>query len=66
VIGRFLQENPPAVVLGFAWPLALAIILQRSGRAIFLKAAALTFLVLSAGGIIALIAGLTLRSDWQG
>ena len=65
MISRFLQENPPAVVLGFAWPLALAIILQRTGRAIFLKAAALTFLVLSAGGIIALIAGLTLRSDWQ-
>jgi len=66
VLGRFLQDNPPAVVLGFAWPLALGIILQRTGRVMFLRAAAITFLVMSAGGIVALLAGLTLRSDWQG
>jgi tetratricopeptide (TPR) repeat protein len=65
VLSRFLQENPPAVVLGFAWPLALGIILQRTGRGIFLKAAAVTFLVMSVGGIVAMITGLTLRSDWQ-
>jgi tetratricopeptide (TPR) repeat protein len=65
LVGRFLQDNPPAVVLGFAWPLLLGIILQRTGREIFLKAAAITFLVMSSGGIIALVAGLTLRSDWQ-
>jgi tetratricopeptide (TPR) repeat protein len=65
LIGRFVQENPPALVLGFAWPLALGLILQRTGREVFLKAAAITFLVLSVGGLAALIAGLTLRSDWQ-
>jgi tetratricopeptide (TPR) repeat protein len=65
VIGRFVQENPPALVLGAAWPLALGLILQRTGREMFLKAAAITFFVLSAGGVVTLIAGLTLRADWQ-
>jgi tetratricopeptide (TPR) repeat protein len=61
-ISLFVQAHPPAVVLGFAWPLAIGIILRRTGRSVFLPAAAVTFCLLSLGGCLALAASLLVTS----
>jgi tetratricopeptide (TPR) repeat protein len=63
IIIRFLQENPPVVVLGFAWPLVLGILLRRTGRAFFLPAAAVAFFIMSLGGILNILAGISVNSD---
>ncbi len=63
VISRFVQTNPPAVLLGFAWPLMLGLILRRTRLWIFLPAAAVTFFILSLGGWLTLVAGFWMTAD---
>ena len=55
---EFLRENPPVLVLIGAWPLALGLMLRRTRWPELVKAGAVTFLVLSIGGV------LTATSDW--
>jgi tetratricopeptide (TPR) repeat protein len=55
----FLEAHPPAHVLINAWPLILGLALRRTGRRDLLIAGALTFLVLSIGGLLAAFA------DWS-
>jgi hypothetical protein len=62
-VSQFVQTNPPAVLLGFAWPLVLGLILRRTQRWIFLPAAAVTFFILSLGGWLALVAGFWMTVD---
>ena len=62
-LSKFAQTNPPAVLLGFAWPLFLGLLLRRTGRWIFLPAAAVTFLILSVGGWLTLVAGFWVTVD---
>ncbi len=54
-----LIENPPTNVVLFAWPMALGLWLWYSRRRELVKAAALTFLILSIGGALATLA------DWS-
>lgn len=62
-LGRFLQEHALPVLLMMSWPLIVGLILRRTGGHVYLVAAAITFLVLSAGGIAHLVEGLSLRYD---
>ena len=62
-VSRFVQTNPPAVLLGFAWPLMLGLILRRTRLWIFLPAAAVTFFILSLGGWLTLVAGFWMTAD---
>ena len=62
-VSRFVQSNPPGVLLGFAWPLMLGLILRRTRLWIFLPAAAVTFFILSLGGWLALVAGFWMTAD---
>jgi tetratricopeptide (TPR) repeat protein len=55
----FLNANPPVYVLISVWPLLLGLALWRSQWRELVKAGALTFLVLSIGGVITAIA------DWS-
>jgi tetratricopeptide (TPR) repeat protein len=60
-VGRwkwFFDENPPIVLLSVAWPLFLSLALRRTRWPELLKAGALTFLILSIGGVLSMIA------DW--
>jgi tetratricopeptide (TPR) repeat protein len=54
----FLRENPPVFVLIGAWPLVLGLSLRRTRWPELVKAGALTFLILSIGGV------LTAMADW--
>ncbi len=61
-IGRwngFLDENPPLALLGSAWPLILGLALRRTRWSELLKAGALTFAILSIGGVLSMVA------DWS-
>jgi tetratricopeptide (TPR) repeat protein len=58
-LGWFLQDNHPIVALAAAWPLLLAAVLRRTKWPELLKAVAVTFLILSIGGVLALTA------DWN-
>ncbi len=62
VITGFLHENPPAVLLGSAWPLILGLSLRKSGGRELLVAGAVTFVILSLGGFLNLLAAMYLRS----
>jgi tetratricopeptide (TPR) repeat protein len=62
-VSRFLQTNPPALLLGFAWPLMMGLILRRTRRWTFLPAAAVTFFILSLGGWLTLVAGFWMKAD---
>jgi hypothetical protein len=62
-VSRFVQSNPPAVLLGFAWPLMLGLILRRTQLWIFLPAAAVAFFILSLGGWLTLVAGFWMTAD---
>ena len=62
-LGRYLQDNPPIVVLGSSWPLILGLILRRTRNRGLLVAAAVTFFILSLGGILGIAARLILRTD---
>jgi tetratricopeptide (TPR) repeat protein len=57
MIGRFVQEHHPIIALSFAWPLLLGIALRKTRWPQLLPAVAITFLILSIGGILALTAG---------
>ncbi len=57
--GWFFQENHPFVVLGSAWPLMMGLALRWTRWLELLKAGALTFLILSIGGL------LTILADWS-
>ena len=57
MIGRFVQEHHPIIALTFAWPLLLGIALRKARWPQLLPAVAITFLILSIGGILALTAG---------
>jgi tetratricopeptide (TPR) repeat protein len=60
-IGRwtlFFGENPPIFLLGSAWPLFLGLALRRTRWPELLKAGALTFSILSVGGLLSMVA------DW--
>jgi tetratricopeptide (TPR) repeat protein len=52
--GQFIQENDPVVIMTAAWPLILGIALRRTGWPELLRAAAVTFLILSIGGVLEL------------
>ncbi len=54
----FFAANQPIILLCSAWPLALGLILRRTRWPELLKAGALTFLILSVGGVLSMIA------DW--
>src|SRR5262249_23494512 len=58
-LSHFIEENHPIVVLSTAWPLFLGWALRRTRWTEFLRAAAVTFLILSVGGVLALTA------DWN-
>jgi tetratricopeptide (TPR) repeat protein len=61
----FLQENHPIVAFSAAWPLVLAFALRRTRWLQLLKAVAVTFLILSIGGVLALTADLNQsREKW--
>ena len=51
-LAEFLRENPPVFVLIGAWPLALGLMLLRTRWPELVKAGALTFLILSIGGVL--------------
>jgi tetratricopeptide (TPR) repeat protein len=57
MIGRFVQEHHPIIALTFVWPLLLGLALRKTRWPQLLPAAAITFLILSIGGILALTAG---------
>jgi tetratricopeptide (TPR) repeat protein len=61
-ITRFLQEYPPAVLLGSGWPLILALLLRKPTSRGFLVAGAVTFSIMSLGGFLNLLGSLLLRS----
>lgn len=52
--GQFIQDNDPVVMVTAAWPLILGIALRRTGWPELLRAAAVTFLILSIGGVLGL------------
>ena len=56
MLSRFVEENQPFLAMGVAWPLLLGIILRRARWPELLPAAGVTFLFLSIGGILELIA----------
>jgi tetratricopeptide (TPR) repeat protein len=60
---RFIQENHAIVLLSAAWPLLLGVALQRTRWPELLRAAGVTFLILSIGGVLELTAEL---SETQG
>jgi tetratricopeptide (TPR) repeat protein len=57
-LGRFIQENHPIVLLSAAWPLLLGMALRRTRWPELLRAAGITFLILSIGGVLELTAAL--------
>ncbi len=57
-LAEFLRQNPPVFALIGAWPLAMGLLLMRTRWPELVKAGALTFLILSIGGV------LTATSDW--
>lgn len=63
LVTRYLQENSLPILLATSWPLLLGLGLRRIGGSIYLAASALTFLVLSLGGILQIAEGLSLRHD---
>jgi hypothetical protein len=56
MLSRFVEENQPILAMGVAWPLLLGIILRRVRWPEMLPAAGVTFLFLSIGGILEVIA----------
>ncbi len=62
VISGFFRENPPAVLLGLAWPLIVGLSLRKTASRGFLVAGAVTFFILSLGGLLNLLAAMYLRS----
>ena len=62
VITRFFHENPLTVLLGSAWPLILSLSLRKTASREFLVAAAVTFFILSLGGLLNLMSAMYLRS----
>ncbi len=54
----FFEENQPIFLLSSAWPLILGLALRRTRWPELLKAGALTFLILSMGGVFSMMA------DW--
>ena len=63
LLGRFFQDNPPAIVIGFTWPIILALLLRRTGSRPLLRASSLTFFILSLVGILNLLAGMFFSTD---
>ena len=63
MLGRFIQENHPIILLSAAWPLLLGVALRRTRWPELLRAAGVTFLILSIGGVLELTAEL---SETQG
>ncbi len=62
VITGFFRENSLAILLGSAWPLIVGLSLRKTASRGFLVAGAVTFFVLSLGGILNLLAAIYLRS----
>lgn len=58
----FLGANPPTYVVLGAWPLILGLALRRTGWRDLARAGALTFLVLSVGGLLTAVADWSHRS----
>lgn len=55
-LASFLRENPPLYLLIGAWPLALGLLVRQSRWHELVKAGALTFLILSIGGVMTAMA----------
>ena len=62
VITRFFQDTPLAVLLGSGWPLILGLSLRKTASRGFLVAGAVTFFILSLGGLLDLLLAMYLRS----
>ena len=58
MLGRFVHENHPIIVLSAAWPLLLGLALRRTCWPELLRAAGATFLILSIGGALEMTAEL--------
>ena len=56
MLSGFVEENQPFLAIGVAWPLLLGIILRRTRWPELVPAAGVTFLFLSAGGVLEAIA----------
>ncbi len=59
MLGRFVHENHPIIVLSAAWPLLLGLALRRTRWPELLRAAGATFLILSIGGVLEMTAELS-------
>ncbi len=66
MLGRFIQENHPIVLLSAAWPLLLGVALRRTRWPELLRAAGVTFLILSIGGVLEMTAELSRDSRGRG
>jgi tetratricopeptide (TPR) repeat protein len=58
----FAQVNSPIIILAAGWPLILGIIVRRTRSRWYLGASVLTFVVLSAIGIVTLLTGVFLKT----
>jgi tetratricopeptide (TPR) repeat protein len=61
-MARFFQEYPPAVLLGYGWPLILGLLLRKPTSRAFLVAGSVTFFILSLGGFLNLLAAVFMRT----
>jgi tetratricopeptide (TPR) repeat protein len=57
MLSRFIEENQPVIALSVVWPLVIGIALRRTRWPELLFASGVTFLILSLGGALELIAG---------
>jgi tetratricopeptide (TPR) repeat protein len=58
MLGKFVEENQPILALSVAWPLVIGLLLRRARWPELLPASAVTFLILSLGGVVELFAEL--------
>jgi tetratricopeptide (TPR) repeat protein len=58
---EFVRDDPPLIVVGSIWPLALGFLLRRTRDRAFLPAAAFTFFILSIGSLL----GVATRVWWK-
>jgi tetratricopeptide (TPR) repeat protein len=57
MLGKFLEENQPVLLLSSAWPLLIGMAIRRTRWPALLLAAGLTFLILPVGGLLNVVAG---------
>src|SRR5208282_511688 len=62
VITEFFRDNSLATLLGSAWPLLVGLSLRKTANRGFLVAGAVTFFILSLGGLLNLLSAIYFRS----